>query len=106
MNQSAQIRLHLQILAVLGSQKTMSVLDIAHGLYVDRAEDELPTATIELAVRDLCGMAIVRRCWVPRRRHYTLTRYGRRLHQDVVDACATGTHRHCYTNSIFDGLLP
>lgn len=86
MAQSSDIRLQWQIIALLGLHGRLTVLEIAQYLYADRPLDELPLATVELALWELRKTDMVRRHWLSRPQRFCLARYGRQLHQEMVAA--------------------
>lgn len=89
--QSAQMRLQLQIVAILGVHESLSVIEIAQYLFADRPDDELPLATVELAVRDLCKDSFVRRAWGFGKRQYCLAWRGKQLHDELCESIATSS---------------
>lgn len=104
MHQSTDIGLQLNIIVLLGLHRHLTVLEIAQYLFANRPVAELPLATVELALRDLRKTALVRRHWLLGSKRWCLARYGRQLHQEMVEANSAG--KPALRRSQSDGLLP
>lgn len=103
LTQSSEMRLQYKIIVLLGLHTRLTLLELAQYLYAGRPVEELPLATVELAVWDLRKTGMVRRHWLSHPRRFCLARHGRQLHQELVEE---SYQQPASTRGWSDGLLP
>jgi hypothetical protein len=84
LRQSQDMKLQYHILVLLGLHRAMTVMEIGSIIYYERPEDELPVATLTLALMAMRQEGLVRKVWFSK--HYRLARAGRLLHHHLVEA--------------------
>lgn len=73
-----------RIVEQLGAHGALTVQDLGRRIYPTRPLDELPLATLFLAVQDLRKDGLVRRSWISWKERYRLTRSGEAAHRYLV----------------------